>query len=325
MLTLLIGAGADVNAEADGGTTPLDMARQVGNTVMVEYLSGSRQRQIPLDYELRSIENVVNEHERGIQDGTFSIGSVIQQMRNAPNARTNPAENKEYIATLPILKAFSSLDISRLSMLKRQHPNDLRIRELGSRAAECYLTLTVVWNTAADWLDDWVMQPDSMEIPRIRDPRFQEQINTVETMLSNLELRSQKESLNADLSQIEAVVNECEQMIADGKINADALVKQIQSVTDPQAMIAKGGEVIALLMGQIKKINIVQLKELRSKHPNDSRVRQVVGKAAQCLLKLNNIYFDVNERFGSPDVQAQTQSQNNETRKMLEMMVSDLV
>ena len=131
-------------------------------------------------------------------------------------------------------------------------------------------------------------------------------------------------SINDELTAIEATVDECEKMIADGKINADALVRQIQSIVNPDTMIAKAGEVTSMLIGQSNKINIMRMKELKNKHPNDLRVSQLGRRAAQCFLTLMNVGLSVSEAFGSPDVRAAALSQNNKARKLLEIMVSDL-
>ena len=132
-------------------------------------------------------------------------------------------------------------------------------------------------------------------------------------------------SLNDELTALEVTVNECETMLADGRFNVDTIERQIKNVTDPNAMIAKAGEWIGILISQSKKINIVRLKELKHLHPTDARVRELGSRAAKCFLALNHTGFDLSERFGSPDMIAACKSQNQQARKMLEVLVSGLV
>ena len=131
-------------------------------------------------------------------------------------------------------------------------------------------------------------------------------------------------SLNDELTAFEAAVNECEKMLADGRFNVDAIEKQIRNTADPNAMIAKTGEWIGILTGQSKKMDIVRLKELKYQHPNDSRISQLGSRAAKCFVALNNIGLDVSERFASPDVIAEQKLQNQQARKMLEVLLSGL-
>ena len=131
-------------------------------------------------------------------------------------------------------------------------------------------------------------------------------------------------SLNEELAAFEAAVNECEKMLADGRFNVDAIEKQIRNTADPNAMIAKTGEWIGILIGQSKKIDIVRLKELKNQHPNDSRISQLGNRAAKCVLALNSIGFDVSERFAPPDVIAEQKLQNQQAIKMFEVLLSGL-
>ena len=132
-------------------------------------------------------------------------------------------------------------------------------------------------------------------------------------------------TLNEELAAIEAVVNECEKMLADKNFNANAIADQILSIADPNASIAKTGEWIGILTGQIDKIPWLRLKELKHQYPNDSRIGTLGRRAAECFLTLYNISFDLTEQVVPPDVKPETQSQNQKMRTMLKTMVSDLI
>jgi len=132
-------------------------------------------------------------------------------------------------------------------------------------------------------------------------------------------------SINDELTAIESVINESEKMLADGSLDVDMIEKQIKSVTDPNAMIAKGGEWVGILIGQSKKINILRLKELKRQYPNDARVRELGRRAVKCFLTLNEIGLTVSERLAPPEVLAEQKIQNRQAMNGLKMMFADLL
>jgi hypothetical protein len=132
-------------------------------------------------------------------------------------------------------------------------------------------------------------------------------------------------TLNDELSALEAVANECEKEIAAGTLNADALVKQICAVTDPNAMILKGKDIIVEILGRANKINVVRLKELKHQHPNDARVSKVVSQAANCYMKLMEIGLSISEGMADEHLRPELQIQNRTAMNGVKMLVADLL
>ena len=132
-------------------------------------------------------------------------------------------------------------------------------------------------------------------------------------------------SINEELTAIEAVVDECNEMIESGEISVNAIVNRIRSITDPNAMIAKGGELVGLLIGQSKQINIVRLKELKHIHPNDARIAALGRRAAKCFLTLNEVGLDVSEELVSPELKQGVREQNIKVKEGLHIIVAGLV
>jgi len=131
-------------------------------------------------------------------------------------------------------------------------------------------------------------------------------------------------SLNEELTAIEAVVSECEKEIASGKISVDAIVSQIRAITDPNAMIAKGGEMVGMLIGKSKQMHILRLKELKHQCPNDPRINSLGSRAAECFLKLNHTGLEISEELVSPELKQGVRDQNQTMREGLDLLVTGL-
>jgi len=131
-------------------------------------------------------------------------------------------------------------------------------------------------------------------------------------------------SLNDELTAIETAVTECEQEIASGKISVDAIVRQIRTVADPNAMIAKAGELTKMLIGKSEQLNILRLKELKHQYPNDSRINNLGNRAAECFLKLNSTGLDISEELVSPELKQGVREQNQKMKEGLNLLVAGL-
>ena len=131
-------------------------------------------------------------------------------------------------------------------------------------------------------------------------------------------------TLNDELSQIEAAVNECEKELQAGTLDADAIVRQIRSVSNPEAMIAKGGEWVALLMGKLNTLKIVRLKELKHQHPDDTRINTLGTKTVKCYLALFYINASISENLVSPELKAGVQAENQKIRDNVEKLFGGL-
>ena len=132
-------------------------------------------------------------------------------------------------------------------------------------------------------------------------------------------------SLNDELAAIEAAVTEYENGIASGEISVDAHVHQIRSIADPNAGIAKAVELSCVLRGYIENINLQRMRELKYQYPNDSRIRQLANRVAECYLKLMHLQMDMAEALASPDVKLELQAEHPQLRNILNEQVSDLV
>ena len=118
-------------------------------------------------------------------------------------------------------------------------------------------------------------------------------------------------ALTTELSEIEAVINELEEKIKDGR-HSVATVKQrnlailgvVAANAGDQEWIEKNDgdqgwiEKEVRRAGELDTIDINRLYELRDKHPNDSRIIQLVYKAADCNMKLGKIHLTVGEEMG---------------------------
>jgi hypothetical protein len=102
-------------------------------------------------------------------------------------------------------------------------------------------------------------------------------------------------------------------------------VSQIQSIADPNASIAKNVEILSVLQGYIDRINQQRMRELKYEYPNDSRIRQLAHRVAECFLTLMNYLADMGEALATPDVRLKMQAENQELRMMLKESVSDLL
>ena len=125
-------------------------------------------------------------------------------------------------------------------------------------------------------------------------------------------------TLDNELSQIDAVVNECEKGIQDGTLNADAIVSQIQSVAGQEAQIAKCGEAIALLVGKLDQLKLVRLKELKNQYPHDARLNAVGRKAVNSYLAVSGVMASLSEMLTPPEMRPTVQAQNREAREGFE-------
>jgi len=132
-------------------------------------------------------------------------------------------------------------------------------------------------------------------------------------------------SINDELTVIEAIMNESEKEIKTGTISAEAIVRSIDKIADPNVQFAKTGEWIAMLKGKINKINIMRLKELKHQHPNDLRIRQLGRRAAECFLTLHEVGLSASEMLVSPDFKPGVRAQNQQIMNGLKMMFADLL
>jgi len=184
---LLISKGADINAKNNKGGTVLQLAEFRGKTEFVKTFTSAG------GSELSEIEAAVKKCEKEISDGTLSADNWRKQTKNlcikifgknTPDP-TNTAKSQEYANGIKEAQSnlFERSNALRLASLTRQHPNDSQIRELGTRAAKCYLKLSEMILTVAhsEMTDDFKAM---MKIPSIG-----EQLNGVKNMLSTAGLR----------------------------------------------------------------------------------------------------------------------------------------
>ena len=131
-------------------------------------------------------------------------------------------------------------------------------------------------------------------------------------------------SLNDELSQIAAVVDECEKEIRNGTLDANAVVRQIQSVAGTEAQIAKMGEWIASITGKLNNLKLVRLRELKLQHPDDTRVSELGRRVLNCSMALYGIMASVSETLVSPDVRPTMHAQNQQQMAEVERLFGSL-
>ena len=108
-------------------------------------------------------------------------------------------------------------------------------------------------------------------------------------------------ALNRELDQIEAVINEFEEKIKDGRHSVATVKQRIQAIARPDEIAAKfkagDREWIEAYTKEINRVgecgtitrDIHRLYELKSKHPNDSRIIPLGYRAVDCYMKLSEI------------------------------------
>jgi len=147
-------------------------------------------------------------------------------------------------------------------------------------------------------------------------------------------MSTQSTSLNEELSAIEAVVNEYEEKINDGRHSVENLKKQIEAIADANEVMAKMNagdnewldkwKKKSTQLSGIDKINILRLSELKYQYPNESRIFKLGNRAVKCFLKLCEINCTVTEKMGTPDLRPQIEASNREIMAGLRKMYSNM-
>ena len=132
-------------------------------------------------------------------------------------------------------------------------------------------------------------------------------------------------TLNEELVAIEAAVSECEKEIASGKISVESDVRQIKSIADPQARIAKLGEITAVHMKRIDTLNIERLTGLKLQNPNNARIAELGRKAAKCYLTLMRHGLSTSEELSPPERKPQLQALHEEAMVSMKMTLNHLL
>ena len=164
-ILLANGAGDMINVkcgaiEVSDGRTPFEIAKQSGSQAMIDCLSGRVGQSISLDGELDQIEAVVVELENNIRNREISVENLKRQIQGIADSDTIMAKIRandiEWITALQ--KEFirrsgvDKINIMRLSKLKDLHPDDTRIRQLGSRAVKCLMALHEIGLSACEMM-----------------------------------------------------------------------------------------------------------------------------------------------------------------------------
>jgi len=115
-----------------------------------------------------------------------------------------------------------------------------------------------------------------------------------------IECLSQNVSNNDELSEIEAVVNECEKEIQDRSICVESVMQHMRNA--PTTSVAKAQEYADEYM-RIKgtgRIDIQRLAGLIRDHSGDPRVHELGSRAAKCYLKLSEIWLTASDKLMTP-------------------------
>jgi len=121
-------------------------------------------------------------------------------------------------------------------------------------------------------------------------------------------------TLNKELSEIEAVINELEEKIKDGRHSVAIVKQRILEIADPSELMAKvnAGDQRWIeaykkevqRVGELDTIGLIvkRLHALRNQHPNDSRIIQLGYRAADCYMKLGEIHLTAGEAPGQQEM-----------------------
>jgi len=107
-------------------------------------------------------------------------------------------------------------------------------------------------------------------------------------------------SVHEQIAAIEAVVNEYEKEIQEGRISVEILRNRMNNIADPEKTLAKvkagDQEWIktfqqeCIRLSGIDKIDMNRLRYLKRKYPDDPRIETLVRRAVKTHLKLYEIY-----------------------------------
>jgi len=136
-------------------------------------------------------------------------------------------------------------------------------------------------------------------------------------------------SLNDELTALEAVVNACETLLADGSISVDAHVRRCQkikdSITDRNAQIIELEKMANEIIERQNSLALNRLRELKMQYPNDARINKLAKKAGECSLALQFSMLDASELTAPPEEKQKKRLQNQEIKEMMKQMVSFLI
>ena len=135
--------------------------------------------------------------------------------------------------------------------------------------------------------------------------------------------------LNNELSQIEAVLNECETKIKNGRHSIAVVKRRVQEIADPNEIMAwinardvekiEAYQKETLRVSEVDTIDITRLQELGHQHPNDPRVTKLGHRAADCYLNLSEIHLSASEELGGMN-SSQKHEMLNATKELLSTM-----
>ncbi|MDR1858773.1 MAG: tetratricopeptide repeat protein [Treponema sp.] len=113
-----------------------------------------------------------------------------------------------------------------------------------------------------------------------------------------------------EIAAIEAVIDDLEKKIGDGRIGVASLVnhlrKFMQSLTVAELIANMAGiEAETMEFIEIGKIGSTRIRELREEYPNDSRISELAHRAADCYFTLRTISFTAGEEMAIPDEKEQ--------------------
>jgi len=132
-----------------------------------------------------------------------------------------------------------------------------------------------------------------------------------------------------EIAAMEAVVDDLEKKIADGRIGVESMVGRMhilmQGMSDEE-MIANAEKIHAGIVefSEIDRINARRIKELRVHHPNDSRISKLAHRAANCYFTLLDIRFSANIAEVTPDEKPGMYSENQKLLNMHKEMLPQL-
>jgi len=151
-------------------------------------------------------------------------------------------------------------------------------------------------------------------------------ITSVSLHKSPLSKDGVSESLNDELSQIEAVVRRCKQELKNGTVSVECILQHMRNGPDPTRDMAKAQEYVnALTNNLMGRININRLAELKNQHPDNSRICELGSRGAKCHLMLCEVFLTASDRQMTSDFKAKMQipsvrEQLNGVVKLLSMM-----
>jgi len=245
----------NVNAKNDNGDTPLNSAAYKGNIEAIEALLSHK------DIDANLPDN----------DGYTPFHNAIKQKK------------------IDVVKRLVAVDGIKVNTISEWKTGRGVIRRETPIHAAVFVDSIELVNILVSNGADINVKAGTMEHGGMQTPLEQAMFCGCPAIIEYLSTGVLREwTLDGELAEIEALVNDCEEKIKDGRYSVNTLRHQAEEVyrnAGKEAMDAK----VRSQIKEMRKINIHRLNRLKEQYPDDFRILKLGNKATKCFLKLGEI------------------------------------